>query len=221
MRVIVTGNRDWTDEATILRALMTLPLISTVVHGACSRGADVLADRIARAMGHVTELHPADWSTHGKAAGPIRNAHMVSLGADACYAFGALERNGKRTGTGDCVERARQAGIPVMHWETPDDQNAEYVRGALAYVATYTEGSEPIAPGITLTEALADPARVVLPVWGAAIAAMRIPYDGPVDFNALAGFVTSNMKFVSVDAGTLASIGLRALCAKTRRESSK
>ncbi len=117
MRVIVTGNRDWADEATILRVLATLPLISTIVHGACETGADAIADRIARAMGHVPELHPADWNSHGKAAGPMRNSHMVSLGADACYAFGALERNGKRTGTGDCVAKAKRAGISVMHWE--------------------------------------------------------------------------------------------------------
>lgn len=119
MRVIVTGNRDWTDEATILRVFATLPPISTIVHGACETGADAIADRIARAMGHVPELHPADWNAHGNAAGPMRNAHMVSLGADACYAFGALERNGKRTGTGDCVAKAKRAGIPVMHWERP------------------------------------------------------------------------------------------------------
>ncbi len=117
MRVIVTGNRDWTDEAAIFMALAGLPLISTVVHGACETGADAIADDIARAMGHVPELHPADWNAHGKAAGPIRNAHMVSLGAEACFAFGALERNGKRTGTGDCVAKAKRAGIPVTHWE--------------------------------------------------------------------------------------------------------
>ena len=117
MRVIVTGNRDWTDEGTIVAALADLPLISTGVHGACETGADAIADRVARAMGHVTELHPADWNAHGKAAGPIRNAHMVSLGADVCYAFGALYRNEKRTGTGDCVAKAKRAGIPVTHWE--------------------------------------------------------------------------------------------------------
>lgn len=121
MRVIVTGNRDWTDEGAILMALADLPLISTVVHGACETGADAIADRIARAMGHVPELHPADWNAHGNAAGPMRNSHMVSLGADACYAFGDLQRmrRGKmrNTGTGDCVAKAKRAGIPVKHWE--------------------------------------------------------------------------------------------------------
>ena len=117
MRVIVTGNRDWTDGSVIQGALECIPLACVIVHGACETGADAIADGIARAMGHVTELHPADWTAHGNAAGPIRNAHMVSLGADACYAFGALERNGKRTGTGDCVAKAKRAGIPVKHWE--------------------------------------------------------------------------------------------------------
>ncbi len=128
MRVIVTGNRDWTIEAAIYMALAELPPVSTVVHGACETGADAIADRIARAMGHVPELHPADWDRYrrpkgGNPAGVIRNAHMVSLGADACYAFGDLQRmrRGKmrNTGTGDCVAKAKRAGIPVKHWERP------------------------------------------------------------------------------------------------------
>ena len=50
---------------------------------------------------------------------------------------------------------------------------------------------------------------------------MCIPYDGPVDFDALAQFVNSNMKSGSVEASNMASIGLRALRAATRRENSK
>jgi hypothetical protein len=44
---------------------------------------------------------------------------MVDLGADVCFAFGELQRmkRGKlcNTGTGDCVERCRKAGIRVVH----------------------------------------------------------------------------------------------------------
>lgn len=104
---------------------------------------------------------------------------------------------------------------------TPEERNIAYVRTALAYDATYLHASTPVAPGVTLAEAMAEPERVVLPVWNAAIATMRIPYDGPVDFDALDRFVGSNMKSVGVEASNVASIGLRALRAATRRENSK
>ena len=105
---------------------------------------------------------------------------------------------------------------------TPEElRNITYVRVALAYDATYLHASTPVAPGVTLVSALAKPERVVLPVWNAAIATMRIPYDGPVDFDALARFVNSNMKSGGVEASNMASIGLRALRAATRRENSK
>lgn len=119
MRAIITGNRTWTNAEAIRAALRTLPESSTVVHGGCPTGADIIADRIARAMGHVPEIHPAEWHVHGPAAGPIRNQAMVDLGADVCFSFGELQRmkRGKlcNTGTGDCVERCRKAGIRVVH----------------------------------------------------------------------------------------------------------
>lgn len=119
MRAIVTWNRTWANAVAIRAALRTLPEGSTVVHGGCPTGADVIASLLARRMGLVPEVHPAEWDIHGHAAGPIRNQVMVDLGADVCFAFGELQRmkRGKlrNTGTGDCVERCKKAGIRVVH----------------------------------------------------------------------------------------------------------
>jgi hypothetical protein len=57
-----------------------------LVHGAC-RGADLTAAAIWRLWGLPTEAHPADWTTHGRSAGFLRNRLMVDLGADVCLAF--------------------------------------------------------------------------------------------------------------------------------------
>ena len=43
----------------------------TLVHGGAS-GADIIAGEIALALGWQVEEYPADWETHGKAAGPER-----------------------------------------------------------------------------------------------------------------------------------------------------
>ena len=48
------------------------------MHGSV-RGADQLADVIARGLGWTPEAHPADWARYGRAAGYRRNAAMVAL----------------------------------------------------------------------------------------------------------------------------------------------
>lgn len=122
LRILVTGSRDWTDVRAVESALyaalhehMDQDLV--VVHGGCPTGADQFAAQWAR-MTNVydlrvrQEVHPADWSKHGRAAGPIRNKEMVEAGADLCLAF---IRNNSRGASGT-VEMARQAGIPVKIW---------------------------------------------------------------------------------------------------------
>lgn len=123
VRVLVTGSRNWPDDHTVEQALTTVLTEADpvddfiVVHGACPTGADLYASRWARmpakpGMGVREERHPAMWNIHGKAAGPMRNRHMVSLGADLCLAFILNDSRG----TTDCAERARKAGIPVREF---------------------------------------------------------------------------------------------------------
>lgn len=117
-RVLVTGSRDWDAPETVEAALawaVYQKVPAVIVHGACRTGADAIAShwtRQHRAIGLSEELHPAHWGTHGRAAGPRRNAEMVRLGADICLAF---IRNGSRGATG-CADLAEEAGIPVRRW---------------------------------------------------------------------------------------------------------
>lgn len=109
MRVIVTGSRHWTDGLTIAVELHRLPPGPvTILHGD-ARGADEIASRLAESMCMDVKEYAADWTTHGNAAGPIRNQQMVDAGADLCLAFPLPGSKG----TWDCVRRCRKAGIPV------------------------------------------------------------------------------------------------------------
>lgn len=121
-RILVTGSRNWADRATLEGALLQFigqlagsgPC--TVVHGDCPTGADrMAADYAAGILGVTVEAHPADWATHGRAAGPLRNQAMVDLGADLCLAFPL----GGSRGTRDCMRRSEAAGIPLLVCEQP------------------------------------------------------------------------------------------------------
>jgi hypothetical protein len=120
-RVLVTGSRDWADEQLVRRELARCWSEYgriVVVHGACPTGADAqaaqwVADMVAADVCGVTEEpHPADWRTHGKAAGPIRNKQLIGAGAAVCLAF---IRNAS-AGASHTAGLADAAGIDIRRW---------------------------------------------------------------------------------------------------------
>jgi hypothetical protein len=120
-RILVTGSRIWPDHDVIYDALDAAlndapkDRDTWLVVGDCPRGADRIAYQWAVTAMVPTDVHLADWTTHGKAAGPIRNTAMVRSGADLCLAF---IRDGSR-GASHTVTLARRAGIPVRTWTAP------------------------------------------------------------------------------------------------------
>ena len=72
-----------------------------------ARGIDTDVERWSIPMGYPSRRFPADWETHGRAAGPIRNAEMAK-DADAVIAFPGGH------GTADMIRRAERKGIPVV-----------------------------------------------------------------------------------------------------------
>ncbi len=118
MRVIICGSRDWSDHRAIqdiLSGYRQFDQEVTIVHGGCPSGADAIADAIARGFGLTVEVHPADWGTHGKVAGPRRNLEMAKLGADMCWAFkNGFNWNLSKGGTENMVLCASKCGIPTF-----------------------------------------------------------------------------------------------------------
>lgn len=110
MKVIVCGGRDYSDAHrlyAVLNEIHANRTITVLAHG-CAPGADTLADQWAKANGVTIDPYPADWSKHGKAAGPIRNSKMLaSVCPDLVIAF-----PGNR-GTADMVGKAKSAGVPI------------------------------------------------------------------------------------------------------------
>ncbi|KKN68033.1 hypothetical protein LCGC14_0455890 [marine sediment metagenome] len=111
MRVLVCGDRHWTDRGAILNRLRELPPGAIIIHGA-AKGADTIAGEVAKSLGFAIEAYLADWAQYGRAAGPIRNAKMLQEGKpDLVIAYHADIEASK--GTKSMVRLARAAGIPV------------------------------------------------------------------------------------------------------------
>ena len=115
MKVLVCGGRNFNDRARVYATLDFLAkeasdvgdTIDTVINGGAA-GTDFIAQQWANARGVKSVQYRADWSEHGRAAGPIRNQRMLDEGKpDMVIAF-----PGGR-GTADMVRRARAAGVPT------------------------------------------------------------------------------------------------------------
>lgn len=117
-RVVVTGTRsfdnrsllfEWMDKLT---ANMEFPIICTGHYG----GTDTLAEQWAESRHHSLRLFHPDWDNLGNRAGPIRNTEMVNYAAgrqpeDPGWCVGFWD--GASSGTSDCLEKARRAGLRV------------------------------------------------------------------------------------------------------------
>jgi len=109
LRVLVTGSRTWDDTQVIRARLEQLPEGSVIIHGGC-RGADILAERIAKELGFEIMACPAKWGEYGRAAGAIRNKYMLTEGKpDLVLAF----HLNKSPGTAHMIRIAREAGVEV------------------------------------------------------------------------------------------------------------
>lgn len=114
--LLVTGDRNWTDRATIKRGLLLHAARGTsgqtaVIHGG-ARGADTIAGQIAKEAGWEVIEVKAEWGRYGRGAGPIRNHKMLNMHPDIVLAFhDDLE---KSKGTKHCVEEAIQRGFVVV-----------------------------------------------------------------------------------------------------------
>ena len=124
--IVVTGSRYATDpECALFTKKMALAMCPHgdplyVYHGGAS-GVDLL---VANGLNHepfkIVEVK-ADWTQHGKAAGPLRNKKMVDLAArHNIVLMVAFPMRGKENrGTIDCINHALKhpRGIPInVRW---------------------------------------------------------------------------------------------------------
>ena len=111
MKLLVCGGRDYSDEQHVrawLEWAKGALFVSEVIHGG-ARGADDLAGKVAESLGIPTRIFRADWDTHGRAAGMIRNRKMLEEGKPH---FVMAFPGG--VGTEGMIKIARDGGVTVI-----------------------------------------------------------------------------------------------------------
>ena len=121
LRVLFTASRDLEPDTSMMLTWDLYDLVSrsalsyfpfTFVHGDCPTGGDRQVRNTCQGNSWVREeRYPANFDgPFRKAAGPIRNKYMVSLGASVCLAYPL----GESKGTRGCAKMAQEAGIPTL-----------------------------------------------------------------------------------------------------------
>lgn len=113
MRIIVCGDRNWTDYKLILRTLKGLEKGPHTIIDGKAPGADSLGHKAALALKWPYKRFRAEWEKYGLAAGPIRNERMKKEGKpDLVLAFHDDLEHSK--GTKHMVSIAEKANVKVM-----------------------------------------------------------------------------------------------------------
>ena len=134
-RILISGSRTWRNAWAVHEAIANylrtvgkwdeengMPSGDVViVHGACPKGADRIADEWAINACLAPERHPAQWRLKGRSAGHLRNADMVKAGADVHLSFVnsctsetcRLPRPHDSHGAAGCIALSERAGIPT------------------------------------------------------------------------------------------------------------
>ena len=125
MKILITGDRNWTDTQIIWNALCSYHSGSDaieLIHGA-ARGADTIGSVLAKVLDWKVTPERAKWHIYGRPAGAIRNRVMLDKQPDVVLAFHDNLYTGSR-GTKDCVDEAIKRGIPVIlytTWGNPEE----------------------------------------------------------------------------------------------------
>lgn len=108
MKTIIAGSRTVQDSKNIYRLLDTHTEITEVVSG-LAKGPDTIGKHWAEEKGIPIKEFPADWETHGKKAGYLRNIEMGDY-ADQLIAFW----DGKSKGTLHMITYMKSLNKPVI-----------------------------------------------------------------------------------------------------------
>ena len=116
MRTIIAGSRTLHDIKLVKEAVKKSGFLVTEVISGGAGGIDRLGELYAVSADIDLVVFPANWSKHGKAAGPIRNKRMANYAiADESRPGGLIAVwDGESRGTKSMISIADSLGLKVF-----------------------------------------------------------------------------------------------------------
>nr|DAY41537.1 MAG TPA: Protein of unknown function (DUF2493) [Caudoviricetes sp.] len=110
MKLAIIGSRSFTDTELAWNTYKNLPFLDQITHivSGGAKGADSIAELLAKWSGKEMIVHYPDWDKYGKQAGFIRNRLIIN-DSDCVLAFWDL----KSKGTLNSIQLATKKGILV------------------------------------------------------------------------------------------------------------
>lgn len=112
LHVIIAGGRDFDNYGYLVsccdRIINSYHYASINIVSGHAPGTDLLGEKYATDSNLELIVYPADWRTHGKSAGHIRNEIMAE-DAHVLIAFW----DGKSKGTHDMIKKALKRGLEI------------------------------------------------------------------------------------------------------------
>lgn len=121
MKIIVAGSRTIEDRDIVEAAIKESGFVITEIVSGGARGVDAIGESFAVDNFYPYKVFNADWDTHGKKAGILRNIEMAAY-ADALVAV----RLGDSKGTTHMIEEAIRKGLKVFIYEISLDENGKF-----------------------------------------------------------------------------------------------
>lgn len=115
-RIIIAGSREFTSKSFLqaielgldqLVEILGVDLTDVEVFSGCAPGIDTLGEEYAAIKKWPVRKFPADWKTHGKKAGPLRNQEMIDAGATAALIVCLDDSKGSQ----DMARRCEDSGV--------------------------------------------------------------------------------------------------------------
>jgi hypothetical protein len=122
MKILVCGGRNYSDEHSVYNFLDEIHKsrkVSLVIHGGAT-GADTFAGKWAKNLGIPTKVFLPDWNKFYKAAGPIRNKEMLSIGKpDLVVAFPG------KVGSQNMRDQTIKAGVELVVFQQESEDEGD------------------------------------------------------------------------------------------------
>ncbi len=109
-KILICGSRDFTRLNKVTYFVNKLISITDSVIVGDARGVDTRAIIHGRKLGITVNVFKADWNTHGRRAGIIRNLEMLDERPNYIAAFW----NGKSSGTKFMIDTALKRRINIV-----------------------------------------------------------------------------------------------------------